>query len=163
MPSLTKILIDGGILSLLVSILLIVSMCVNPRIFLHDYPPAIQEKVPKKTGAEKRLTYVFGVPFMLLLLLGPFFSTLSLKTHGETQFWALWLNATGVVLVFNVVDWLILDWFMFCTLTPHFVVVPGSEGMAAYKDYGFHFDGFLHGMAYSILGGLVIAGIVFLL
>jgi hypothetical protein len=44
-------------------------MCVNPRIFLHDYPPAIQEKVPKKTGAEKRLTYVFGVPFMLLLLM----------------------------------------------------------------------------------------------
>jgi hypothetical protein len=49
------------------------------------------------------------------------------------------------VFVFNVVDWLILDWFMFCTLTPRLVVIPGSEGLAAYKDYGFHFRGFLHG------------------
>jgi hypothetical protein len=69
----------------------------------------------------------------------------------------------GIVFVFNVVDWLILDWFMFCTLTPRLVVIPGSEGMAAYKDYGFHFRGFLHGTVYSILGGLVIAGIVFIL
>jgi hypothetical protein len=69
----------------------------------------------------------------------------------------------GIVFVFNVVDWLILDWFMFCTLTPRLVVIPGSEGLAAYKDYGFHFRGFLHGTVYSILGGLVIAGIVFIL
>jgi hypothetical protein len=69
----------------------------------------------------------------------------------------------GIVFVFNVVDWLILDWFMFCTLTPRLVVIPGSEGMAAYKDYGFHFRGFLHGTVYLILGGLVIAGIVFIL
>jgi hypothetical protein len=98
-----------------------------------------------------------------LLLLGSFFSTLALEAHGETRFWALWLNAAGVMFVFNVVDWLILDWFMFCTLTPRFVVIPGSEGMAEYKDYWFHFRGFLHGTVYSNLMGLVIAGIVFLL
>ncbi len=163
MPSLTKILIDGGILSLFVSILLIISMCVNPRIFLHDYPAKIQENVAPKTKAEKRLTYAFGIPSMLILLLGSFFSTLSLKEQGNTQFWVLWLNAAGVVLIFNIVDWLILDWLMFCTITPRFVVVPGSEGMAEYKDYGFHFRGFLHGTVYSILGGLVIAGIAFVL
>lgn len=160
MLNLTKILTDGAVLSLLASLWLIVAWRVNPHIFLHDYPVEIQEKVPKKTKTEKRLTYVFGIPFMLLLLLGPFFSALSLKAQGEVQFWALWLNAAGVVFVFNVVDWLILDWFMFCTITPRFVVIPGSEGMAAYKDYGFHFRGFLHGTVYSILGGLFIAGIV---
>ena len=158
-----KILTDGAILSSLASLWLILALRVNPRIFLHDYPVGIQEKVPKKTKAEKRLTYVIGVPFMLLFLLGPFFSTYAIKAHGETQFWALWLNAAGVVLVFNVVDWLILDWFMFCTLTPGFVVIPGSEGMAEYKDYCFHFRGFLHGTVYSILGGVIIAGIVAIL
>lgn len=163
MSNLTKILADGVVLSLFASLWLILTLRVNPRIFLHDYPAKIQQKVPQKTRAEKRLTYVFGIPFMLLLLLGPFFSTLSLKEQGDAQFWVLWLNAAGVACVFNVVDWLILDWFMFCTLTPNFVVIPGSEGMAEYKDYGFHFRGFLKGMIYSIFGGLVIAGILSIL
>jgi hypothetical protein len=163
MLNITKILIDGGILSLLVSIWLMFTLRVNARIFLHDYPPAIQEKVLPKTVAEKRLTYVFGIPFMLLLILGAFFSTMVLKASDETQFWVLWLNAAGIMFVFNVVDWLILDWLIFCTITPHFVVIPGSEGMAAYKDYGFHFRGFFHGIVYSVLGGLIIAMITFML
>jgi len=163
MSNLNKILIDGAVLSFLASLWLILALWVNPRIFLHDYPAKIQEKVPQKNKTEKRLSFVFGVPFMLLLLLGPFISTLTLEAYGETRFWALWLNAAGVVFVFNVVDWLILDWFIFCTLTPRFVVIPGSEGMAEYKDYWFHFRGFLHGTVYSTLGGFVIAGIVFLL
>jgi hypothetical protein len=163
MSNFTKILADGAILSLLASLWLILALRINPRIFLHDYPPKIQEKVPKKTQAERKLSYVFGVPFMLLLLLGSFFSTLSLKEHDNAPFWALWLNATGVVYVFNLVDWLILDWLMFCTLTPRFLVIPGSEGMAEYKDYRFHFRGFLHGTVYSAFGGLIIAGSVFIL
>jgi len=163
MLNFTKILTDGAILSLFASLWLMLALKVNPRIFLHDYPAKIQEKVPQNTKSERRLLYFFGVPFMLLLLLGSFFSTLSLKEQGNAQFWALWLNAAGVVSVFNIVDWLILDWLIFCTLTPRFVVIPGSEGMAEYKDYGFAFRGFLHGTVYSGIGGLVIAGIVSIL
>ncbi|MFZ2095165.1 MAG: hypothetical protein WAV05_00880 [Anaerolineales bacterium] len=154
---------DGAILSVVASLWLILALKVNPRIFLHDYPAKIQQKVPKRTRAERNLSYVFGVPFMLWLILGPFFSTLSLKEQGEAVFGALWLNAAGVVWVFNIVDWLILDWFMFCTLTPRFVIIPGSEGMEEYKDYGFHFCGFLHGTVYSVIGGLVIAVIISIL
>jgi hypothetical protein len=163
MSNLTKILTDGAILSLLVSLWLFLGLRVNPRIFLHDYPVKIQEAVPKKTNREKQLTYVFGVPLMLLLLLVPFFSTLSLKAHDNVQLLTLWLNATGVMWVFNIVDWLILDWLIFCTFTPRFVIIPGSEGMAEYKDYRFHFHGFLKGTVFSILGGLIIAWIVYLL
>jgi hypothetical protein len=163
MTNLIKILIDGAILSFLASLWLILVLWVNPRIFLHDYPAKIQERVPPKTQEERHLFYVFGIPFMLLLLLGPFFSTLSLKGQGNIHFLALWLNASGVVWVFNIVDWLILDWLIFCTLTPRFVVIPGSEGMKEYKDYRFHFRGFLHGTLYSILGGLLIAGITSIL
>jgi hypothetical protein len=159
----TTILTDGAVLSLFASLWLVLSLRVNPRIFLQDYPPKIQEKVPPKTKAERRLSWVFGLPFVLLLLLGSFFSTLSLRTQGNAQFWALWLNATGVLFVFNVVDWLILDWLMFCTLTPRFVVIPGSEGMAEYKDYGFHFRGFLIGTVYSGVAGLIVAGVVSIL
>jgi len=160
MSIITNILIEGGILSLIVSFWLMLTLKINPRIFLHDYPAKIQEKVPKKTRIERRLSYIFGVPFMLLLLFGSFFSTLSLTEQGNPQFWALWLNVFGVIFVFNIVDWLILDWLIFCTLTPSFLVIPGSEGMPEYKDYGFHFRGFLLGTIYSTFGGLIIAGIV---
>lgn len=163
MSILTKMLVDGAVLSLVASLWLLLALWVNPRSFLHDYPAKIQEKAPPKTKAEKRLTYIFGVPFLLLLLLGPFFSTLSLKNQANPQFWALWLNAAGVVFIFNLVDWLLLDWLMFCTITPHFIVIPGTEGMIEYKDYGFHFRAFLRGTVYSGLGGLLIAGIVYLL
>jgi len=163
MSNFTKILIDGAILSLIESFWLILALRVNPRIFLHDYPVKIQEKVPPKTRAEKRLLYLFGIPSMLLMLLWPFYSTLSLQEQGNASFWVLWLNATGVVFVFNVIDWLVLDWFIFCTLTPRFLVIPGSEGMVEYKDYWFHFRGFLHGIVYSALGGLIIAGIISIL
>jgi len=57
MLNLAKILIDGAILSLFLSLWLILALRVNPRIFLHDYPAKIQEKVPPKTRVEKRLLY----------------------------------------------------------------------------------------------------------
>ncbi len=157
-------LYHGVLLSLVASLWLILSLKVSPRIFLQDYPPAIQERVPQKNKSERLLSFIFGIPFLLLLLGVPFISTLLLTAHGiKPPFWILWLNAAGVGWVFNVFDWLVLDWFLFCTLTPHFLVIPGSEGMAEYKDYRFHFRGFLIGSVISVLGGLVIAIIVALL
>jgi len=41
---------------------------------------------------------------------------------------SLWLYAFGVAFAFNLWDWLILDWLVFCTITPKQFVIPGSEG-----------------------------------
>jgi len=62
------------------------------------------------------------------------------------------------VLVFSAVDLLILDWLVFVTLRPKIVVLPGTEGAKGYGDYGFHFRAFLKGLAGSLIGSLVIAG-----
>ena len=156
-----KILVDGGILSLIATIMILVIMKINPRIFLHDYPKEIQAVAAPKTDVEKKLSLVLGIPFLLALILVPFFSTLALNAENAS-FTSLFVNAFGVSMVFNIVDWLLLDWLMFCTLTPRFLVIPGTEGMSAYKDYGFHFRGFLTGCVFSILAGLVIAGIIML-
>jgi hypothetical protein len=163
MIDLTKTLLDGMLLSILASIVLIGSGLYNPRLFLQDYPEEIQAKVPPKTAREKRLSLVIGIPFMILLLIVPFISTLTLKNQ-QTEYaglLALFLNAFGVIFIFNLFDLLILDWLVFCTLTPRFFVIPGTEGMAAYKDYGYHFRASLIGTLLSLIGGLLIAGIVF--
>ncbi len=163
MFNLGKTILDGFLLSIIASFLLIVSLYINPRTFLQDYPKDIQAKVPPKTLSERRMSLLLGIPFLLVLILVPFFSTLTLKQqNGESSsFIALFVNAFGVAFIFNLVDWLLLDWLMFCTITPKFVVIPGTEGMASYKDYGFHFRGFIIGTLLSAIGALVIAGIVF--
>ena len=162
MINISKILLDGALLSILSSILLIVVLWINPRLFLQDYPDEIQAVVPPKTDLEKRQSLIPGIPFLLLLFAVPFISTLVLKRQsGEIiSFFPLFLNAFGVAFLFNLVDLLVLDWLLFCFITPGFLVIPGTEGMGEYKDYGFHFRAFLIGTVLSIAGGLIIAGIV---
>ena len=79
---------------------------------------------------------------------------------GDVSFLQLFLNAFGVAFAFNLFDLLLLDWLMFCTITPKFVVIPGTEGMEGYKDYSYHFRASLIGTVLSVVAGLVIAGIV---
>jgi hypothetical protein len=162
MWNLGRTLFEGAILSVLASILLIAILRFNPRLFLQDYPEEIQNQVPPKTEKEKRQSLIVGIPFLIVVVAVPFISTLTLKHQsGEAvSFLHLFLNAFGIVFIFNLVDLLLLDWLMFCTITPKFVVIPGTEGSEAYKDYGYHFRASITGTILSIVGGLVIAGIV---
>ncbi|MFH2040566.1 MAG: nitroreductase [Chloroflexota bacterium] len=160
-----KTLIDGLLLSVISSFILILSLNINPRTFLQDYPKDIQSKVPPKTPNEKRLSLLLGIPFLLALIIIPFISTLRLKLQlgANSSFMALFLNAFGVTFTFNLVDWLLLDWLMFCTITPKFVVIPGTEGLPGYKDYAFHFRGFIIGTFLSTAFALLTAVVVFFL
>jgi hypothetical protein len=162
MLNIGKTFLDGIILSVLASTLLIGILRFNPRLFLQDYPDEIQNQVPPKTDQEKRQSLIVGIPFLLLLFVVPFISTLVLKHQsGELfSFFPLFINAFGVVFIFNLVDLLLLDWLLFCFITPSFLVIPGTNGMQAYKDYGYHFRAFLIGTILSIAAGLMIAGIV---
>ncbi|MCD4802947.1 MAG: hypothetical protein K8R16_08390 [Anaerolineales bacterium] len=165
MINISKILLDGALLSVLASISIVGILRFNPRLFLQDYPDEIQAAVPLKTDQEKRQSLITGIPFLLILLAVPFVSTLILKRESVeiSSFFSLFLNAFSVAFLFNLVDLLVLDWLLFCFITPSFLVIPGTEGMQEYKDYGFHFRAFLIGTALSIAGGLVISGLVMFL
>ena len=159
---LTRTLLDGLLYSFVASAYLLLALAYNPRLFLQDYPPAIQERVPPKTDREKRQARIVGLPFLLILMAGPLLSTLALARHlgAQAGFYPLFLNAFGVAFTFNLVDWLILDWLIFCAWTPRFLVIPGTEGMAAYQDYGYHVRGLLIGSGISLLSGLLVGGLV---
>ena len=153
-----KILLDGAIYSLIFSLFIIISLWRIPRIWLQDFPEDIQEKIPPKTEHEKRMSLILGIPFLLLLFVGPFLSGLTLKLNAaqDVPFLSLFVHVFLIAMFFNVVDWLILDWLMVCTLTPKFLVYPGTEGAKGYKDYKFHFIGFLKGSVISIVTSLII-------
>lgn len=165
MLNIGKMFLDGAILSFLASLILLVLLRYNPRLFLQDYPENIQNKVPPKTKKEKKQSLVLGIPFLLLFVVVPFLSTLGLmrQSGGEATFVQLFLHAFGVVFIFNLVDLVLLDWLLFCTITPTFMVIPGTEGSQAYKDYFYHLKASVVGTFLSFLTGLVIAGIVSLL
>jgi hypothetical protein len=165
MFTVSRVLIDGAILSVLASLLLLISLRINPRVFLQDYPKDIQDKVPPKTPYEQRLSLIIGIPFLVLLLAIPLVSSWNLKQQnpGHITFFTLFMNAFGVAFIFNLVDLLLLDWMLVCTITPKFVVIPGTEGVAGYKNYSYHFRGFLIGTVVSAVAGLVIAAVVFFL
>ncbi len=131
----------------------------NPRLMLQDYPAEIKANVPPKSEKEKRQTILFGMPFLLSLLILPF---IFVYTSQQTSFLGLFLYAFGIVWAFNIWDWLVLDWLIFCTITPKFFVIPGSEGNPAYKDYAFHFRGFLIGTVFSLVMGVIVATVIYL-
>ena len=164
MVNIIKTLLDGLILSVIASIFLVIILRINPRLFLQDYPEEIQSQVPPKTDSEKRQSIIAGIPFLALLFAVPFISTLTLQRQfgGYLPFLQLFLNAFGVGFIFNLVDLILLDWIMFCTFTPKFLVIPGTEGMEAYKDYGYHFRASLIGTVISVVAGFGITGLVIL-
>jgi len=160
-----RILVHGGVLSFVASAFIAVTVVLNPRLWLQDYPQDIQDRVPPKTTREKRVSLIIGIPFLLLLLAVPFASTITLKAQQGSAISSLRLaaNGFGVSFVFNLVDWLVLDWLVLCTITPRLVVIRGTEGAGGYRDYAFHFRGFLIGTVFSAVAGLAIAGITSLL
>ncbi len=164
MLNLSQTLMHGALLSLAASVFIGITLRLAPRIWLQDYPQDVQEQVLPKNEEEKKLSLILGIAFLILLFAVPFISTLMLKQQsvGHFSFFHAFTNAFGVLFIFNLVDWLLLDWLMFCTITPQFVVIPGTEGAKGYKDYGFHFRGFLIGTVFSGVAGLVIASIVLL-
>jgi uncharacterized membrane protein len=153
-----NILLYGGAGSVVLSALLLGMIWYNPRLMLQDYPKDVQQKAPPKTAAEKRLSAYLGGLFLFLLVAFPIISTMMLRgAQHHLSLAGAFVNAFGVLLVFNVIDWLILDWLIFCTITPRFAIISGTEGMPGYKNYAMHFRGFLIGTAFSAAVGLIIA------
>ena len=83
-----------------------------------------------------------------------------LRFHAEradflTLFWFLFIIAMS----WNVVDLLVMDWLLVCTVRPAWLIIPGTENCSSYSDYGHHFKGFLIGCVYTTLMALLFAGV----
>jgi hypothetical protein len=144
--------------SLLLSAILLVMMLTNPRLLLRGYRKDVPAAVPPLTSEEKRTRLFWAIPFWLMLVGFPTGAAWQAHTSGQ-GFFAIFLSAFGVIFLFNLVDLLILDWLIVCTIMPKFVVVSGTEGIE-YKNYAVHLRGFLIGTMLSVVVGLVVATFV---
>jgi hypothetical protein len=156
MTIISIMLLYGLPASLILSALIFAMNLVNPRLLLRSYPKDVQAAVPPQTAAEKRQTLYWGIPFWLGFPVAAAF--IAKAAHLSPL--EIFLSAAGVIFLFNLVDWLILDWLIVCTITPRFMVLPGTEGMAGYKNYGMHFRGFLIGTVLAVAIGVVMTVII---
>lgn len=151
-------LICGLVLSLVLTILLVISGAVALDMFVDDYPPDIKQKYgPMSKRAARLRPYITALLFIPVQVI-PITGLLTLRAGIEYIPFLPALAFSGITLfVFNTFDLIILDWLFFCTIQPRSMVLPGTEGMAGYHDYHFHFIGFLKGLGFSTVGGLLIA------
>jgi len=153
--------IYGIVFSLLFSALLLVMIKINPEGMLDGLPPDIQARYGPVSEKTQRQRKPLALLFFLILIGVPLLSVrrYDQMTGGVPTFIELFTIIFTIFIVFNIVDLIILDWLVICTITPKFMVLPGTEGMAGYKDYGFHFRGFLKGIVICLVSALIFAGI----
>ncbi|WP_448701202.1 hypothetical protein ACFGVR_03660 [Mucilaginibacter sp. AW1-3] len=159
---LATILIQSLIYCGLLTAVLAVMSFGNPRVMLQKYPPEIQKAVAPKTETEKKQTLIYSLPFLLVIVGYPITSTWFICHQLHPTFAQVFVYIWILTSAFNLYDLLILDWLIFCTITPRFIIIKGSEGNQGYKNYRFHFTGFLKGIVITFVLSVILSGLVLL-
>ena len=160
-PIVTHALGFGLALSVILGALLLVVVRANAEIMLNDYPPDIRAKWGPMTQRTKRQRAFVSAIFLIAIVAVVAWSleTLPAFVARDMTFGSAFAYFAIMFGTFNVFDWLVID----CGLVywqPQFLVLPGTEGMAGYRNYWFHFRGFLIGIPLVLIGSAIAAGIV---
>ncbi|MCP4426060.1 MAG: hypothetical protein GY803_16325 [Chloroflexi bacterium] len=141
------------------AVLILTPLYVNAEMWLNDYPPDIKEKYGPMSDKAKRQGMIIAIPFFFVMIGGIVWSNLRLKraNGGYLSRKAAFINAFSLIFSGWFFDLTILDWLMFVKYTPDFVVLPGTEGMAGYDDYGFHLREHMRALPFLAVGAFIIA------
>lgn len=149
----------GVIFGVVFSIAMLIIGCLNAEMILNDYPPDIRAKFGPMSEKTRKQANLVSLPLLAILGLIVVLGLGQLRNlTGILTFLNTFIVVTTIFQMWNLIDLVFLDWFLLMTLKPRFMILPGTEGMAGYGDYGFHFRKFLNGIVFtSILGGVVTA------
>lgn len=164
MLDLGGIIVYGTLLSVLASLILLLAVFFNPRFARNDLPKDIQNKVPPLTMREKLQALLFFVPLITLMIGIPLAFGLALKSeHGSgVSYLALTGHILAVLLTANVFELVVVDWLVYCTITPKRLVIPNTEGMAGYRDYLHQLRSHARGAVVMVFLSMALAGVVLL-
>ena len=154
----------GGIYSIVLSALFLGLLLISPASWVGDYPPDIKERFGEMDARARRWKQIATGPILLVMLGVPIWSVaglVQLAGPGLT-FWEVALSVFITATTFNLVDVLILDWLIFVTWQPKIIVLPGTEGMAGYRNYLFHLKASLKGQIGIVFISLVFAAVTML-
>jgi len=157
----TKALLEGLVWSVMWIFYVYVLLRWFPWEMVHEYPEDVKQActLPEPDEKQKKSSKFWGglVSVIILITLAVF--GIEHFRNADFSFFELFLFLFIIGQTWNVVDLIIMDFLIVCTLRPKWVVLPGTEGCAGYGDYIFHFKGFLIGCVYTAIMALIIAGI----
>lgn len=159
-------LIGSGIASGITAAVLVTVLIVAPYGFFSDYPQDIQDAAEPPTKKQRRAGLIGGIVFMAVMIvtLSSVLITWS-RSVGGAGYWELALMGLVATVMFSLVDLVIVDWLVICTIRPKAILLPGTEDCIGWRDRGFHFRALMQPKALAVqpIGGLVLGGIAWLL
>jgi len=157
----------GLALSVLFTAAVFAGAAMSRDFLLNDYPPAIRRRYGRPKSARGRRVALFfgvfvwavcGLPLMIGAMIG-----LDGALREGLDFLSAAVCAALVLATLTVWDLVVLDWIIFAGLRPRLLVLPGTEGMAEYRDLRFHLGAALKGSPLIIVVGLLTGGIAALI
>ncbi len=156
-----RLLVDGLLLSLALSVFVLGTVFINVWLWFGDYPPEIQELVenpPAVPFVQRLVLALLGLGMIVWLMVRSTRAFLR-GAPPENRFILAMGHAFLLFQFANLWDVVIIDWLVFVTWTPEVFVLPGTEGSPGYDNYWFHFRAsFLRPSAW--IGGLVASAII---
>lgn len=153
--------LDGLIYSGGFALIILISVLINPRIWLQDFPEKLKKDVPPKTLKESRQTFITGFLFALYIVGFPLYSVA--RSFGEKEevvlFFTIFLHSFYIMMICNVLYWLVFHILIFNFVISHIRTVPGLKKR-------FYFSGWknqIFGLFVGILSCLLISFFVALI
>lgn len=177
------------IYNLVLSVYLYATLALDPRMWLHRMPPEVVAKVPPKTASERRRLIPLGIPFLAVMAGYPVWYAASyaassagagIGTAGQAaaaaganigagaatsaaagaSYWEISGLLFLFFLSFDICDTFILDLLIFCGITPHFIVIEGTE-RSDYKNVSYHLKSGAKGLIILTVAALVLGAVIF--
>jgi len=154
--------IYGGILAGLMFLFIMGSMIYNRELWLNDYPPDIRKKYGEPSEKTLKQRKFFGVAMLAMMIIVLLADGLTLQPSAgdKPTFLLVFRSLVIVFLMGSLMDLLVIDLFFGMVIRPKFMILPGTEGMAGYRDVKFHFNAFVRGALSGAVLCLILAGVV---
>lgn len=150
----------GLIFSAILSALIVTSLKINPEMWLNDMPPDVKAAWGPISDRARRQRRLLLMPFFGLIVGAMVLAVTRLGQLGVAyqSFLPVFVSITIMFQVFNLVDAVIIDWLL-VRVWPGLMMLPGTEGMAGYRDMRLWTVNLVKGFAVSFVTGLIVAGI----
>jgi hypothetical protein len=156
-----RLVTDGALLSALVGAIIVGSLRWDAEMWLQDYPPDVKAAFGPMSEASKRRQRIIVIPFFIAFFGILIRSTRRLRAErgGKLSFAAAFLHAFLLYQIFVAFDTFVIDGLFLGLIRPDWVILPGTEGMAGYSDYGYTLR-ITYGEPRPWIGAIVISLIV---